>query len=146
MDQLLALERVRAKAESIRHSLSTGWMAGIPATPLTTRIMDARTEVTQATNSLQGALARYENAVSGALMALRDRTVEALSDDGTDERESVWQAGYAAVGEDAKVLLRDIKLRLDEDAHDERDRMDDVSEQTKDLLRRVEGALHDDDE
>ncbi len=66
-------------------------------------------------------------------------------DDGTDEREAIWQAGYTAAGEDVRVLLRDIKRRLDDDAEDEYDRTHMVSEQTKDLTKRVEGALHDDE-
>ena len=140
VSQLLALSRSQAKAEHVRHNLRVGWMAGIALDPV---ITEARREIETMTNRLHKALHRYEDAVREAGDKLRERINErrAVADNGADAREAIWQAGYKAAGEDAKVLLGDIKLRLDEDAHDERDRMDAVSEQTRDLLRRLESAL-----
>ena len=89
-----------------------------------------------------------------ALGASRDRASAEIKaaravlegiDDGTDSREAIWQAGYQAAVADrsraVRSLLEDIRRRLDEDAHDELDRLDAVSEQTQSLLRRVKALL-----
>lgn len=89
-----------------------------------------------------------------ALGASRDRASAEIKaaraalegiDDGTDSREAIWQAGYQAAVADrsraVRSLLVDIRQRLDEDAHDEQDRLDAVSEQTQSLLRRVKALL-----
>ena len=153
VELVLDLSQKQARAQALRESLSTGWLAGLTLTKLTLPITERRREVEDAANRLNRALGRYESAVGDANQAVRAALMRSLmdDDDGTDDREAIWQAGYKAATEDdptppgsppvIKSLLRDIRLRLAADAEDEHDRMDVVSEPTKALLRRVRDAL-----
>ena len=126
VELVLDLSQKHARAQALRESLNTGWLAGLTLTKLTLPITERRREVEDAVNRLNRALARYEDAVGDVNQTVRAALMRVLmdDDDGT-----------------GKSLLRDIRLRLEADAEDEDDRMSFVSEPTKALLRRVQDAL-----
>ena len=126
VEPVLDLSQKHARAQVLRESLNTGWLAGLTLTKLTLPITERRREVEDAVNRLNRALARYEDAVGDVNQTVRAALMRVLmdDDDGT-----------------GKSLLRDIRLRLEADAEDEDDRMSFVSEPTKALLRRVQDAL-----
>ena len=128
VELVLDLSQKQARAQALRESLNTGWLAGLTLTKLTLPISERRHEVEDAANRLNRALARYEDAVRDANQTVRAALMRTLMDDDDDDKT-------------VQSLLRDIRVRLDEDAADEHDRMDVVTEPTKALLRRVRDAL-----
>ena len=135
--ELHALTMVQANAAAMRERLQIGWLAGPAYTP---EISETRREVERAVNSLQRALARYETAVNEKALRLRTRFA-IWFDLNADDLESAVQEGRKEGAISMRPLLRDIALRLDEDADDEQDRMDAVSVQTEALQKRVAEAL-----
>ena len=81
VELVLDLSQKHARAQALRESLNTGWLAGLTLTKLTLPITERRREVEDAANRLNRALGRYENAVGDANQTVRAAIMRALMDD-----------------------------------------------------------------
>ena len=81
VELVLDLSQKHARAQALRDSLRTGWMAGLALTKLTLPIQERRHEVEDAANRLHRALARYEETVGDVNQTVRSAIMRALMED-----------------------------------------------------------------